>query len=85
MSGRNHRNRHIELFKRFCYPPYFPLPSLFDFSLASEMAPYRQFRHVVHHGYGFQLDWERMAEGIDKVDQVCRRFKAKLEDYLNAL
>jgi uncharacterized protein YutE (UPF0331/DUF86 family) len=53
--------------------------------LASDLAPYRKFRHVVHHGYGFQLDWERMAEGIDKVDQVYRRFKTKLEDYLNSL
>ncbi len=76
---------HIELFKRFCDPPYPPLPSLFDSSLASDMAPYRKFRHVVHHGYGFQLEWERMVEGIDNVDHVYRCFKIKLEGYLNSL
>jgi hypothetical protein len=76
---------HIELFKRFCDLPYPPLPSLFDSSLASDMAPYRKFRHVVHHGYGFQLEWERMVEGIDNVDHVYRRFKIKLEGYLNSL
>jgi hypothetical protein len=76
---------HIELFKCFCDPPYPPLPSLFDSSLASEMAPYRKFRHVVHHGYGFQLDWARMAEGIDNVGHVYRRFKVKLEGYLDSL
>jgi len=48
---------HIDLFKRFCTPSYKPLPVLFDESLALAMAPFRKFRHVVHHGYGFQLEW----------------------------
>jgi hypothetical protein len=56
---------HIELFKRFCDPPGRPLPLLFDKALSEDLAPYRKFRHVVHHGYGFQLDWDRMKEGIE--------------------
>jgi len=75
---------HVELFKRFCSPLYSPLPALFDVSLASTLAPYRRFRHVVYHGYGFQLDWSRMREGIENVEEVFLRFKSRLADYLRA-
>ncbi len=76
---------HIDLFKRFCAPPYKSLPVLFDESLALAMAPFRKFRHVVHHGYGFQLDWSRMQEGIANIKDVFTQFKSKLSDYLQTL
>jgi uncharacterized protein YutE (UPF0331/DUF86 family) len=61
------------------------LPSLFDESLSSDLAPYRKFRHVVHHGYGFQLDWERMVEGIEHVNGIYQHLKKRIEDYLASL
>ena len=76
---------HVDLFKRFCEPSYKPLPVLFDKFLASAMAPFRKFRHVVHHGYGFQLDWSRMQEGIASIEDVFTRFKSRLSDYLQTL
>lgn len=76
---------HIDLFKRFCKPPYKLLPILFDETLELSMAPYRKFRHVVHHGYCFQLDWDRMKEGLENIDEVFSIFKAKLFDYLRTL
>jgi len=76
---------HIDLFKRFCTPSYKPLPLLFDESLALSMAPFRKFRHVVYHGYGFQLDWDRMKEGLENIDEVFSLFKAKLFDYMRIL
>ena len=76
---------HIDLFKRFASPGYKSLPVLFDESLAADMAPFRKFRHVVYHGYGFQLDWDRMQEGIARVEDVYSRFKARLFDYLQTI
>jgi hypothetical protein len=76
---------HTDLFKRFCVPAYKSLPPLFDESLALAMAPYRKFRHVVYHGYGFQLDWDRMKEGIENIDDIYLQFKSKLSDYLRLL
>src|SRR4030042_3999406 len=76
---------HVELFKRFCEPSYQSLPALFESTLSSDLAPYRKFRHVVHHGYGFELDWDRMAEGIEKAEKVFHRFKGTLENYLKTL
>jgi len=76
---------HVDLFKRFCSPPHEPLPALFDDSLASALAPFRKFRHVVYHSYGFELDWSRMEEGIARVEDVFLRFKSRLMDYLQTL
>ena len=76
---------HIDLFKRFCEPSYKSLPAIFDESLSLDMASFRKFRHVVYHGYGFQLDWDRMKEGIGTIDAVYQRFKARLLVYLKTL
>ncbi len=76
---------HIELFTRFCVPPYGPLPALFDSSLASSLAPFRRFRHVFLHGYSFDLDWERMSEGIRQVETVFRQLKKALLAYLESI
>jgi hypothetical protein len=76
---------HLDLFNRFCEPSTGPFPALLDKSLATSLAPYRQFRHVVHHGYGFQFDWARMQEGADQIERVFSRFKMALFNYLQAL
>jgi hypothetical protein len=44
---------HIELFNRFCDPPSFSLPLLFDNKFKPEIASFRKFRHIVFHGYSF--------------------------------
>jgi hypothetical protein len=72
---------HADLFRRYCDPPYGDMPLLFDEMLAVEMAPYRKFRHVVFHGYGFQIDWDRMDEGIQHISDVFNRLKTKLAVY----
>ncbi len=76
---------HNDLFKRFCAPSYKSLPELFDNSLALSITPYRKFRHVVFHGYGFQLEWNRMKEGIEHINDVFSEFKIKLSEYMMSL
>lgn len=76
---------HIELFKRFRSPSFKGLPILFDESLALAIAPYRKFRHVVFHGYGFQLDWNRMKDGVENIETVFERFKENLLRYLRTI
>jgi hypothetical protein len=58
---------------------------LFDATLAARLAPFRRFRHVVHHGYSFQLDWERMQEGIAGIELVFTQFNVTLTAYLQSL
>jgi hypothetical protein len=73
---------HIEIFQRFCLPNQPPFPLLFDDRLNATLAPYRKFRHVVHHGYGMQLDWERMTEGVARIEETFRDFRRAIEQYL---
>lgn len=76
---------HIEIFKRFCSPPYAPFPALFDTDLAVAISPFRKFRHVVYHGYGFQFDWDRMKEGLGRVESVYSCFAAAVSNYTTKL
>jgi hypothetical protein len=76
---------HVDRFERFCPPPHPNLPELFDEDLASALAPYRRFRHVAFHGYGFQLDWGRMSEGVANVQEVFSRVKERLFKYLESI
>jgi hypothetical protein len=76
---------HVDLFRRFCAPSYPPLPVLFDTSLEAALAPYRRFRHVAWHSYGFQLEWSRMAEGVATADIVFAQITAILTEYLRML
>lgn len=76
---------HLDLFQRFCSPSYQSLPELFDKFLADELSPFRRFRHVVYHSYGFQLEWIRMKGGIEKVADIFTRFRVKLLEYLDGL
>ena len=57
------------------------MPALFDEELAAGLAPFRKFRHVVYHGYGFQLDWARMTEGLNQVERLFAQFKVRLAEY----
>lgn len=66
-------NWHLELFQRFCPPRHPPLPPLFDGPLSRQLGAFRRFRHVVHHGYGFQLDWSQMREGLGQVGPPALR------------
>jgi hypothetical protein len=76
---------HIDLFRRFCNPADTTLPTLFDEQMALALAPYRAFRHVVYHSYGFQLEWDRMREGLASLDSVYSRLQAILSDFLASL
>jgi hypothetical protein len=76
---------HIEVFRRFCKPGFPTLPQLFDDALAADLSPFRKFRHVVHHGYGFQLEWDRMKEGLEAVENVHDRLVIALTEFMQKL
>ena len=78
-------NWHFDLFKRFCPPSHPPLPVLFNDALARQLGPYRRFRHVVHHGYGFQIEWDRMREGVEHVAQILAAFHDRVEAHLKTV
>ncbi len=85
VAGLHGEAWHIELFQRFSSPSFANLPQLFDADLAVSLAPYRRFRHVVFHSYGFQLEWERMAEGVQGIQPVFNKFEVSIATFLQTL
>ncbi len=75
-------NWHIELFNQFRESNESHVPNLFSQEFSAKLAPYRKFRHVVHHGYGFQLEWTRMQEGVEMIDSVFAEFQEIINEYL---
>ena len=78
-------NWHFELFSRFCSAGHSPLPPIFDESLERQVGAFRRFRHVVHHGYGFQIEWDRMQEGLDQVGAILVAFRTRVAAHLDSL
>lgn len=76
---------HIQIFKKFCTPSHAPLPEFFSGKMIDTFSTYRKFRHVFFHGYGFQLDWERMIDGIKNVHSAFEQFREKVEQYTKSL
>lgn len=72
---------HIDLFQRFCHPPYKTLPELFNKQMEAELAPFRKFRHVVHHGYTFDMRWDDFKDGINVIEQVFAKLRGRLQTY----
>jgi hypothetical protein len=76
---------HLDLFNMFCDPPTPPLPLIFDKDFKNSLASFRKFRHAVHHGYGFQLEWERMLPGIEVVEDIFKKFRDLIIEYLEKI
>jgi len=76
---------HVDLFKRFCSPGFGKLPVLFNTELATSLAPFRKFRHVMHHGYGFQIEWSMMLMGLLTINDVFMKLKGSLESFVQSI
>lgn len=76
---------HVELLNAFCSPTREGLPPVLDAGLQGDLAAYRRFRHVVHHGYGFRLEWKQMRPGLTGARDVVRRFRRAVEAHVRAM
>ena len=76
---------HVDLFQQFSNPSHQSLPNLFDKALSATLAPYRRFRHVAFHSYGFDLDWSRMVEGVEQIEGVFLEVRGRLSTYLQGI
>jgi len=76
---------HVKLFEQFCPPPAAPLPVLFSGELIRAMDAYRRFRHVIHHAYERDLDYEKMRPRIEGAQGALEGFREQMEQYLAAI
>lgn len=56
---------------------------LFEGDLIRQMDAYRRFRHVIHHGYERDLDYEKMRPGIEGAQGALDAFREEVEKHLD--
>lgn len=73
---------HLELFNRFTDPLPSGRPPLFDELTRDELKDYRNFRHLVVHGYGIMLKWELMKGLVERAPAALDMFRDCVDKYL---
>ncbi len=76
---------HAELTEMFTQPLKADAPALLDHEFSEQIRPFREFRHVVVHGYGLTLDWEEMLPGVRSAQSVFEAFGRRVRRYLALL
>ncbi|MBM4087089.1 MAG: hypothetical protein FJ272_20055 [Planctomycetes bacterium] len=76
---------HVEFFRRFTEAFPTNKPALFDAMDQQTFRPYRDFRHVMVHGYGVVLKWELMRDLVVGAPAAFDRFRRRIDEYLAAL
>ncbi|MBX7237153.1 MAG: hypothetical protein K1X65_22405 [Caldilineales bacterium] len=56
-------------------------PAVIDSELAQSLAEYLRFRHLFHHIYGFDLDWERIEPLLVAVPATHAALIAQIERF----
>jgi hypothetical protein len=76
---------HIELFEKFCHKIEVTLPILISENIKNDLVSLRRFRHFVHHGYSFKIEWSRMESGVKSIDRIFMEFKNSVLNYIKIL
>jgi hypothetical protein len=76
---------HVKLFERFCAPSESVVPAFFEGRWVERTDSFRRFRHVAHHGYALELEWERMRMGLHEARPVFVHFRSQVEQFLDGL
>lgn len=74
---------HVELFEKFCAPTSDSLPEFFEERWIERTDSFRRFRHITHHGYARDLEWERLRVGLKEARPVFDHFREQVEAFLS--
>lgn len=58
------------------------LPSLFDGDLYTKINIMRKFRHLVLHGYSFQLEWKHARRALRETPDLMAAVLERIENYI---
>ncbi len=56
-------------------------PPLISESIKKELSELRRFRHVVRHGYEYDLDWNQIQPLIESLDKIIPRLKKDIKQF----
>ncbi len=60
-------------------------PALISRDLNRRLDRFRRFRHVVRHGYEYELDWEQIVPLVEQLELVVSELKSSFEQFASFL
>jgi hypothetical protein len=72
---------HMELLERSFISNNERMP-IFNNKLQEALEEYLKFRHFIRHSYGFQLEWERMEDLINRVKDFWGNIKENIDSFI---
>jgi predicted nucleotidyltransferase len=60
-------------------------PAVIDHLLALRLLDYLRFRHLFRHGYGYELQWEKLEPLLRSLPETLEEFRRQLAHFLEAL
>lgn len=63
-------------------------PALVSLHLKDKLDRLRQFRHIVRHGYEYELDWAQMVPLVESLPEICDQIQkdfVKFEEFLTEM
>jgi len=74
-------NWHIQLLQRMATDIETVRPAVLDRKMARQLDEYLRFRHLFRNIYGFDLEWERCRELLDKLPAMFEKLAQRLMDF----
>lgn len=78
------RNWHRDLLASMAQPAAHR-PAALSPAARLALRPYLDFRHVFRHGYGFDLQWDKMASLVRGCEETWRLVQKELAEFMAAL
>jgi hypothetical protein len=72
---------HIELLER-AFITTENEKTIFRNELREPLDEYLKFRHFIRHAYGFQLEWERMEDLANEIDDIWIKVKEDISTFI---
>lgn len=76
---------HIVLLDRCANDSESNSPIKLSKDLIEKLTDYRRFRHYFFHGYGHNLNWEILSDGVSNMREVYKQFVLEMSPFLEEL
>ncbi len=73
--------RHLELLEQMAIEIKSVRPALIDNDIKKKLDKLRRFRHVVRHGYEYELDWQQIKPLVNEMNNINKSLEKKFADF----
>lgn len=76
---------HVQLLRRMSREVESVRPAVIDDRLGEALHEYLRFRHLFRHGYGFSLDWAKIAPLLAQMQELVPELRRQFDDFVSML